>query len=138
MFFYPTLAVPESGSAFSTNLFYLRPIFEMFLNEIDCSLTFTPSLLSKQKIFDNLPTILFSGAGGIILPDLKYFSVNFSCRPRKSLNRLSTANSCLLNMGMFVLVMTRYATYELMPSPIFCGSVTVIIILFERSVAICN
>lgn len=52
-------------------------------------------------------------------PFLKYFSVNLLCNPRKSLNLLSTAMLFVLNIGRFVWVTIRYATYELMPSPTF-------------------
>lgn len=68
---------------------------------------------------------LFSGAGGIILPFRKYFSVNLSWRPRKSLKRRITVKFFFLNKGMFVRVVTRYATYALIPSPTFCDSVIV-------------
>lgn len=52
---------------------------------------------------------LFSGAGGIILPTFKYFSVSLSCSPRKSLNLRVTENSFFLNNLILVLVVTLYA-----------------------------
>lgn len=124
--------------------FYIRVMWYHLTSTGPFSLNFSmaPSYLQNQQIefrtIKNSPTILFSGAGGMILPHLRYFSVSFSCSPRKSLKRRRTANSCLLNIGMLVLVRTRYATYELIPSPIFWGSVTVIIMLLARSVTICN
>jgi hypothetical protein len=49
-----------------------------------------------------IPITLFSGAGGMILPTLRYFSDSLSWRPKKSLKRLVTENSRFLNMGMLV------------------------------------
>ena len=48
------------------------------------------------------PNTLFSGAGGIIIPSWRYLATNFSCKPKKSLNRRITTNSGFLNAGMVV------------------------------------
>ena len=53
------------------------------------------------------PIRFFCGAGGIITPDLKYFSTSKSCNPKKSLNRRKDSNCLSLkSFSKFVRVTT--------------------------------
>uniref|UniRef100_A0A224XMN7 Uncharacterized protein n=1 Tax=Panstrongylus lignarius TaxID=156445 RepID=A0A224XMN7_9HEMI len=91
------------------------------MNSQDDLCSFWPDIL----IFV-MPITLFSGAGGIIRPVLKYLSFNLSCNPRKSENRRCTENVFFLNDGKLVLVSTLYTIYALIPSPTLVPSPTLI------------